>query len=173
VGVVELTVSVPRRAVERARELGLDLESVVAEALLRELDPAEEVDARLELAKWFLSEAKSYLQKGDVVQASEKLYKVAEECIKVLAQVLNLPEAAKARELGRWFTWLLDKAVRRISRALGEPRVKSAWDAAYSLHVWGFHEAKLTAEDVELDLPQVEWLLEYVEKLVKSRRSEQ
>jgi len=52
---------------------------------------------------------------------------------------------------------------------VSEPRVKSAWDAAYSLHVWGFHEAKLAAEDVELDLPQVEWLLEYVEKLVKSR----
>jgi len=97
---------------------------VVAEALLRELGPAEEVEARLELAKWFLSGAKSYLEKGDVVQASEKLYKVAEECVKVLAQVLNLPEAAKARELGRWFTWLLDKAVRRISRALGESRVK-------------------------------------------------
>jgi len=168
-----LTASVPRRAVERARELGLDLESVVAEALLRELDPAEEVEARLELAKWLLSEAKSYLQKGDVVQASEKLYKVAEECVKALAQVLDVPEAAKARELGRWFTWLLDKAVRRISRALGESRVKSAWDAAYGLHVWGYHEAKLTAEDVELDIPQIEWVLEYVEKLVKSRGGKQ
>jgi len=92
---------------------------VVAEAFLRELGPAEEVEAWLELAEWFLSEAKSYLQRGDVVQASEKLYNVAEECVKVLAQVLNLPEAAKARELGGWFTWLVDKAVRRASRALG------------------------------------------------------
>jgi len=58
---------------------------------------------------------------------------------------------------------------RYVFRGVSEPRVKSAWDAAYSLHVWGFHEAKLAAEDVELDLPQVEWLLEYVEKLVKSR----
>jgi len=157
----------------RAKELGLDLESVAIEVLLRELklDPFEEAEIRLELAKEFLNEAKSYIARGDAVQSSEKLYKAAEECIKVLAQLLNVPEAAKARELGRWFTWLLDKAARSVSKTLGERRVKSAWDAAYSLHVWGFHEAKLTVEDVEIDVPQIEWLLEYMEKLVKERRS--
>jgi len=169
--VVELTISVPKRAVERARELGLDLESIAIEVLLRELklDPAEEIETRLELAKGFLDEAKSYIVRGDAVQSSEKLYKAAEGCIKVLAQLLNIPEVAKARELGRWFTWLLDKAARSISKTLGEHRVKSAWDAAYSLHVWGFHEAKLTVEDIEIDVPQIEWLIEYTEKLVKEQ----
>jgi len=91
---------------ERARKVDIDLKSTVSEALLRELklDPAEEAEIRLELAKRFLNEAKSYIIRGDAVQSSEKLYKAAEECIKVLAQLLNISEAAKARELGRWFT---------------------------------------------------------------------
>jgi len=51
-GVVELTIFVPRRVVERAKELGLDLESVAIEAFLRELklDSVEEAETRLELA---------------------------------------------------------------------------------------------------------------------------
>jgi hypothetical protein len=47
--------------------------------------------------------------------------------------------------------------------------VKSAWDAAYSLHVWGFHEAKLNVEDLEVDLPHVEWLIRYTEQTLAKR----
>ena len=132
-----LVIALPRRIVERARELGVDLEAVAVEAILRELglDPAEEAAARLELARRFLEEGRSLIERGDAVQASEKLHRAAEEAVKAIAERLGAPEAARARELGRWYTWLLDKAARRLARELGEPRLKSAWDAAYSLHV--------------------------------------
>jgi len=148
-----LSITVPKKVAERAKELGVDLEALAIEAILRELklDPSEEAEIHLELARRYLEEAKAYMRRGDAAQASEKLHKAAEESIKALAKRLNTPEVSKAREHGRWYTWLLDKAARRIAKELGERRVKSAWDAAYSLHVWGFHEMKLTVEEVELD----------------------
>jgi hypothetical protein len=40
------------------------------------------------------------VERGDAIQASEKLYKAAEEAVKALAQKLWVPEAAEAREYG-------------------------------------------------------------------------
>ena len=69
---------------EAIRRRGFDLESFVLEAVERmlELDPCEEVEARLEIAKCMLRRGREELEKGDPVQASEKLYKAAEESIK-------------------------------------------------------------------------------------------
>ena len=85
---------------EAIRRRGFDLESFVLEAVERmlELDPREEVEARLEIAKYMLRRGREELEKGDPVQASEKLYKAAEECIKILACVEGLEECRRARE---------------------------------------------------------------------------
>ncbi len=114
--------------------------------------------------KRLLSEADTYLAKGDPVQASEKLYKVAEEAIKTLSKAFNLEEAWKAEEKGRWTITLLEKAVRRLAEKLGID-VQLAWDAAMHLHVWSFHEAKLEIEDVKARKP-------LILKLVKCRDME-
>ncbi len=45
------------------------------------------------------------------MQASEKLYKAAEEAIKAIAITLGLDEAKKASEIGRWTAQLLFDAV--------------------------------------------------------------
>ena len=166
------TITIPKKIIDKAKELKIDVESIAIEAILRELklNPNEEAEAHLELAKKYMDEAKIYMEKGDAIQSSEKFYKVVEECIKTIAQQLNIPEVAKAKKYGRWFTWLLDKAARRIARELNEYRVKSVWDAAYSLHIWGFHESKLNINDIKIDTPHIEWLLKYTEKLIKRHR---
>ncbi|NPB01057.1 MAG: superfamily I DNA and RNA helicase and helicaseubunit [Crenarchaeota archaeon] len=167
---MSIIIYVPRSLYEKAREKGIDVQDLVI-SILREklgLDPRDVAEAHVELAERYLEEAKQYLEKGDPVQASEKLYKVVEECIKALAESLDVPEAGKAREFGRWFAWLLDKAARRISKILNEEKIFATWTRAYDLHVWGFHEAKLDIEDVRLDLPYVEWLLEYTRKIIRN-----
>ncbi len=59
------------------------------------------IGARLELADRYLKEAKECVSKGDSIWASEKLYKVAEECIKALAMEFRIPEANEAYREGR------------------------------------------------------------------------
>jgi len=160
------TVAIPRRIAELIREKGLDPEVYVVDALIEMLknDPDEEATLHVEAAEHFLEEAKNYVEMGDVAQASEKLYKVAEECIKALAQHYGVPELREVAKRGKWDTWLLGKAAARLALQLGEERVRAAWLYAYDIHLWGFHEAKYGIDIVKQSLPHIEWLLQYAKK---------
>ena len=162
---------IPKKLYEKAFEQGLDPESTLVEPLLNKLntDPVEEAEARLELAEKHLEEAGEYIAKRDPVQASEKMYKAVEERIKTLARLHNLPEYEKAAKEGRWRTQLLGKAARRLARKLNEPRIEFTWSIAYDIHVWGFHEAKYSIEDIEGDLKHAEWLLNYTKHAARAR----
>jgi len=116
--------------------------------------------ARVVLAERYFEEAKDYINKKDAVRASEKMYKVVEECIKALAETLNTPETQEARRNGRWFTWLLGSAARSVANRLGRPEIVETWALAYDVHVWGFHEAKYNVDNVA-------WGLAYIERLLK------
>jgi hypothetical protein len=118
---------------------------------------------RVKLIKRLFVEAEEYLARGDAIQSSEKLYKVAEECVKALSERLNLPEVKDAEERGRWTVTLLERAVRRLTDKLGMD-VQLGWDAANHLHVWGFHEAKLEVEDVKARIPLIKRLVDLTEK---------
>jgi len=160
-------VEIPRSLVEAIRRRGFDLESFVLEAVERmlELDPRE---ARLEIAKYMLRRGREELEKGDPVQASEKLYKAAEECIKILACVEGLEECRRAREERGWWSKLLSKAARRLALRLGENLVLVvAWLNAYDLHVHGFHEHCLGVDEVRGSLPAIEELVSYTEERIK------
>ena len=117
----------------------------------------EDKRSRLEVVLKFLEEGKSLVER-DPIQASEKLYKAAEETIKTLALHFELKDVLEmVRGRGRWTVTDLENSVRRISKILGE-EIVDAWDAANHLHVWG-SEAKLEAEDVEIRLPRIENLV--------------
>ena len=116
-----------------------------------------ELDARqhLEFALRYFWEGKSLIGK-DPVQASEKLYEVAEEVVKALTVQFSLSDIIRrVDERGGWTAAELEKAVLKISGKLGEWFFDS-WDKAWALHVWGFHEAKFDSEDVEKRMPAIE-----------------
>ncbi len=164
------TIEVPERLIKAIRRRGFDPESFVLEAIERmlELDPREEASMRLEIAKHMLRRAKEELERGDAVQASEKLYKAVEECIKILACLDGLEECRRAREEGGWWTRLLSRAARRLALRLGEKLILEAWSQGYDLHVHGFHEHSLDVREVEESLPVVEKLVDYTERKMKS-----
>ncbi len=163
-----VTLTLPEVLVRRLEGLDADLEAAAAELLLwaLRLDPSEEVEARVGLAWKYLEEGKRLVD-SDPVQASEKLYKAAEEAVKALAVYHRLEDIlGKVRERGRWTVSLLSKAVTRLAKLVGS-WVLDAWDHAWALHVWGFHEAKLDAEDVKVRIPYVEKLVRYAEETCK------
>jgi hypothetical protein len=121
----------------------------------------------LELAEKFLAEGRELIDK-DPVQASEKLYKAAEEAVKIIAIALKLPEADEAAKRGRWTTGLLEDAVMNIMRILKVDELYHWWDSAYKLHVNGFHKAKLRSDDVRLRLRDVEALVNLANKVLKA-----
>ncbi|MFP3483618.1 MAG: PaREP1 family protein, partial [Caldivirga sp.] len=129
----DYTVTLPRRIIEEARRRNIDIEELILDAVLMILsdDPEAVIEARLEAAERYLNEARDYVNRGDAVQASEKMYKVVEECIKALAQAYNIEEYVKASEEGRWWVSLIGKAARRLAGILNEPRVEFTWSVAY------------------------------------------
>ena len=130
------------------------------------LDPKTVAEARLELAERYLAEGKELVDR-DPVRASEKLYKVAEECVKALAIHYNLEYIlGNVEKRGRWTVTDLEKVVEEISRRVDELFV-SLWDHAWVLHVWGFHEAKLDSESVKMRIKYIESMLEKTRKILR------
>lgn len=132
---------------------------------MRDEEEGMGVEEDVKYIEKFLFEGKEYIRRGDPTQASEKIYKVVEECIKLLAERENLPEYVEAEREGRWRSRLLVKAAGRLARDLRKREIKDAWARAFNVHVWGFHENVLGVEDVEQDIPYVEWLINYVKKI--------
>ena len=165
-----MTLYVPSKLVEEARRRGFDVESLVVDLLVRtlNLDPRVAGEAHLELSHRYLEEGRALVDK-DPVQASEKLYKAAEEAVKALTIFYNLQDVLAGVEgKGRWTVSYLEKAVEAISERLGG-WFGEAWDRAWALHVWGFHEAKLDSKAVEIRLPYVERMVLETEKIIRRR----
>jgi len=120
-------------------------------------------DVHQELASRMLEDARECIEKGDAVQASEKLYKAAEEAVKILAGRFELPEYEDAMRIGRWTTPLLFRAVGRMVARLGRG-IRHCWDSAWTLHVEGFHEARLDIESVAERVEDIEELVRLLEE---------
>lgn len=105
----------------------------------------------------FLDEAKGYIEKDKPVQASEKLYKCAEEVVKLLAEKFGLPEYLKAKENDKWNARLLFGAVGRLSEEISK-ELRRYWAEAWFLHTEGFHERRLSTEEVRRRLEDIEEL---------------
>ena len=112
----------------------------------------------VELTLRVLDEAKECIEKKDAMQASEKLYKASEEALKLLSAKFGLQEYEESKKKGRWTTPLLFSAVRKLSEKVN-PDIVNCWDHAWFLHVEGFHEARLSIEEVKFRLRFVEELV--------------
>ena len=110
----------------------------------------------------FINESKECIAKGDAVQASEKLYKAVEECIKILAERYKLPEHSEAEKDGRWRSYLLGRAAGRLADDLNRKEIGDVWARAFEIHVWGFHEGKYGVEEIKRNVPYIEWLVDLI-----------
>ena len=166
-----ITISIPSKLYERLVREGLDVESLIVDLLIDRLgiDPIEGAEAHLELAERFFNEGIKAVDK-DPVQASEKFYKVAEECVKAAAILLEFKEVfERVMRRGRWRVVDLEEAARLSASKLGED-FYVGWDRANYLHVWSFHEAKLNSDAVRARIPYIERMLKRLKEEVIKRK---
>jgi hypothetical protein len=122
-------------------------------------------EERIELALKYLEEGRVLVER-DPVQASERLYRAAEEAVKALALHYSLRGVLeKAERRGRWTFEELESAVRVIAGKVGEWFI-AAWDAASYLLVLGVHEAELDSESVKARLPSIERMIVEARRVV-------
>jgi len=132
------------------------------------MEDYKSASVHLNLAIKYLEEGKTLADK-DPIQASEKLYKAAEEALKAMALVLGLDEARKAVEQGRWSSTLLFDTIDSIAIKLGVNELPLWWRAAWFLHVEGFHEAKLSVERIKKDSKYVNAIVDLAKKVLQGK----
>jgi hypothetical protein len=93
-----------------------------------------------------LKEADELLEKGDVIQASEKYYKAAEESIKILSLKNNIEVLKEVKSLNRWNARLYFKAIEELKNFYKD--LPSFWRSAWILHIEGFHEGNLSKDRI-------------------------
>ena len=117
----------------------------------------------------YLNEANEYLKQGDPVQSSEKLYKCAEEAVKLLAEKLNLPEYQIAHQNGKWNASLLFKAAGKLTDKI-EKEFYHWWGEAWNLHVEGFHERRMDLDEVKRRFKDIANIVKVVKNYAKSSK---
>jgi len=125
-----------------------------------------------------LDEAEELFRRGDFIQSCEKFYKLAEEIVKILAEVYapeTMKEVSKRLREKRspWDTKLLYDAVEEItcgSNVFSEEEAKifrDGWRSAMALHRDCFHDFLLSPSMRRDAIEDVKKMVETSEKLLK------
>ena len=154
-----LVIKIPEKLLDYLKEV--DLESYIIELILKDLnlDNEIELEIRTTLVKQFFEEGLAMVDKNPV-QACEKLYKSAEEAIKVLVLKHNINDIIKrVKERGRWKVDDFFEAISILRKIYGD-EIRRYWSTAWEFHVWGFHKAKATKEYVLERIEDIKKLVE-------------
>ncbi|MGC8584222.1 MAG: PaREP1 family protein [Thermoproteus sp.] len=152
-----LPVSVAERLRRKAVEEGISLEDYVLDRLLSDVDPPGRAVAYADAALELLKTAEEELGKGDLRQASEKIWGAAALAVKAYAYWREGVRLSSHGELWRY----KDK----IAAELGD-WVHDAWAQANAMHI-NFYEGWATPESVRQAMNRVKKLVEEIVRRVR------
>ena len=145
-----------RRLREEAARLGVTPEELLADLLLKDLDPPEAAKSYIEAALQLLDETLVELGEGDFRQAAEELWGAAALAVKAYAAWREGRRLASHGELWEY--------KRRMEKELGK-WVSDAWAQANAMHTC-FYEGWCGREDVEDAYDRVKRLVKEVAKKI-------
>jgi hypothetical protein len=155
-----MPLTIPERIAERIRreaeKQGLAPEEYILEAITRDLDPDERAREYIESASALLEQAKEELRKGDLRQASEKVWGACALAIKAHAAARKGLVLKSHADL-----WLYKD---EVANELGE-WIRGAFLMADSMHK-NFYEGLATAKDVTVALGEVEKLVKAIREVL-------
>ena len=143
----------PEAAYRRLKELAeaeeMGVEELVLNLALKDASPSEAAEA-------LLAQAEEELGRGDLRQASEKIWGAAALAVKALALERDGRRLKRYRELWQY--------VADLSRQLGNGQLRRLWQVANSMHA-NFYEGWATAEYVRDALGDVRAFVERLGQL--------
>ncbi len=150
------TLAVPEEILKllrvRAEERGMTVDELVVEVATEGLDPESRARECARAARWLLAQARGELERGDLRQASEKIWGAAALAVKAHAYAAEGRRLASHGELWEYKS--------KLAGRLGA-WVHDSWSAAVSMHV-NFYEGWADAASVRAALSRVERLVESV-----------
>ena len=155
---IELPEALSRRLSSEAARRGVDLEFLVLELLADVLceDERSKAEAYRSAAEHFLAKASEELSRGDLRQASEKIWGAAALAVKALAYER---EGRRLTSHGEFWEY-----VNRLVAETGDEEIGRTWRTAVSMHA-NFYEGWAPAEEVKRALDEVRGLVERLKGL--------
>ncbi len=151
--------SIAKRVRSIAERLGMTLEEYLLDVLTRDLDPDESAREYIEAARSLIKQAREELEKGDLRQASEKIWGACALAIKAHALARRRRRLESHRDL-----WLYKN---EVAKELGD-WVRTVFLEADSMHR-NFYEGLATREDVENALREVERLVSAISECIEKQ----
>jgi len=158
--VIVIPESTAKRVREAAEKLGMTPEEYIVDLLTRDLDPKERVREYIGAARSLIAQARRELERGDLRQASGKIWGACALAIKAHALARKGLKLESHEEL-----WLYKN---EVAGELGE-WVRTAFLKADSTHK-NFYEGLATREDVEDSLREVEKLVSTISEHIERQR---
>ncbi len=147
---------IPRRLYEiirrEAEKLDLTIEEFILELALNEEEPHKRAIEYIKVAEELLEQAEKEIEKGETLQAAEKLWGATVLAIKAYAAWREGRVIRSHRELWEY------KNV--LKKEIGD-WVQDVWMHAHGLHTC-FYENWCTDEDVKEALPRIKKLIEHI-----------
>ncbi len=146
---------------EKARERGMSIEELIADTFIDDPDYKARAKKYIEGAKQLIEQAKIEVDKGDLRQASEKIWGACALAIKAYALFRDGKVLETHADL-----WVYKS---RVALELGD-WVRDVWAHANTMHK-NFYEDLADKEDVEKALSMVEKLVESIASRFLTRSS--
>ncbi len=140
-----------------ASENGVLVEELVLELLTRGIDPRDKVVSYIEMAFELLKRAKEELERGEVIQAAEKLWGATALAIKAYAYYKEKRRIMSHGELWNYKNSVAEELGMWVSEVFRE---------ASSMHTC-FYEGWCTRKDVEEVMSKVEKLVNAIKDKIK------
>ncbi|NPA70626.1 MAG: hypothetical protein GXO26_07435 [Crenarchaeota archaeon] len=151
---------IPRRLYEiirrEAEKQDLTVEEYILETMLTNSDPYKRALEYIKVAEELLEQAEKEIEKGESLQAAEKLWGATALAVKAYAAWREGRVIRSHRELWEY------KNV--LKKEIGD-WVQDVWMHAHGLHTC-FYENWCTDEDVKEALPRVKKLIEHIRTLL-------
>lgn len=154
--VVSLSKTVYEEISKKARERGLTLEEFLVEVAGEGVDPESRAEIYVKVSRELLEEAEDELEKGDLRQASEKIWGAAALSLKAYAYYREGRRLTSHGELWEY------KDV--VAEELGD-WVTDSWFAATAMHT-NFYEGWATPRDVREALERVKRLIDAISERI-------
>ncbi len=139
---------------KKSRENGMSIDEYLLEVLTSDLNPRDRADKYIEASLDLLEQAKKELDKGDLRQASEKIWGAVALSIKAHAYVKASRRLSSHRELREYKDKIADE--------LGD-WVIVVFQQADSMHI-NFYEGWATRKEIEKALKEAEKLVKAIAK---------
>ena len=155
-------VNIPGKLLDKLREeaekLGVPIEGLIIERLGGTMDPKSGAMTYWEASQQLLKEAEEELHKGDLRQASEKMWGAAALAVKAAAYLLE------GRRL-RSHSEIREYVVKLAGEKLRDEDVRRLFQVATSMHI-NFYENWAPREEVEGSLRDVREFLDKIAAII-------